>query len=277
MSNISKTLTTAELSDLIECENIIELTKTNFIECGNALMKIQVMRLWRRDYNTWEVYCQERWGFSRRRATDLINSTVAVQELTKDLGTMVPKLIPNERVAREVAKVAPASRAQVVQEAAKNGTVTAKSIKETTAKIAESKPTEPEVEKDEMGFTIPKHVLENWQLGRRVFQTAMTAISQAKSTIVKLMETEDGKKVHGTLQDARDELGTLYFHVAQKKPIVVCLTCEGEAAKGKETCQMCGRSGVQGKARLEGFPVLIEARIKKYKLQPFKIAGNTFE
>jgi hypothetical protein len=165
------------------------------------------------------------------------------------------------------------TNSEPVSEVRNNG----KTTPEAPARVAKAEPESVPV--DEMGFKIPAHVLPNWELRRRIFQTAMSAISDAKSTVVELMESEDGKKAHAhqTLQDAREDLAQVYRHVSECKPIVVCLECSGESVRSGTPCKMCGRSGVQGRTRLEGFPALLEARIRKHKLEPFKIGGSTFK
>lgn len=43
-----------------------------FVEIGLALATIRDRRLYRAEFRTFEEYCRERWGFSRRRAYQLI-------------------------------------------------------------------------------------------------------------------------------------------------------------------------------------------------------------
>lgn len=70
---------------------------------GLVLLTIRDNRLYRATHNTFEDYCEQRWGLSGRRANQLIGA----YEVTEELGTMVPKTpeiqAPNERQARELA------------------------------------------------------------------------------------------------------------------------------------------------------------------------------
>jgi hypothetical protein len=83
-----------------------------FLEVGAALAAVRDGRLYRADYGTFEAYCQERWGMTRRNANHLIGAV----EVVETLGTTVPKPT-SERQARALGKVPEAERAEVWQEA----------------------------------------------------------------------------------------------------------------------------------------------------------------
>ncbi len=53
-------------TSLAELEAIIERGRQTFIEVGNALMEIRDRRLYRETHATFEAYCWERWGWTRR-------------------------------------------------------------------------------------------------------------------------------------------------------------------------------------------------------------------
>ena len=89
-------------------------------------------RLYRDTYDTFENYCQSKWGWGRNYANKLIAASEAVEGLPKRLGTKVP----NPTAARAVAEVPEADRAAVVTEAAKDGPVTTAKIKAAAVKIA---------------------------------------------------------------------------------------------------------------------------------------------
>lgn len=95
-------LTKAETKRLTECEGIIDRGLNTFYEVGNALAEIREARLYRISCGTFEDYCQERWGMSRRNANYLIQGAMVVERL----GNIFP--IPsNERQAHEIAVVEP--------------------------------------------------------------------------------------------------------------------------------------------------------------------------
>ena len=71
-----------------------------FIEVGQALLEIRDRRLYRETYGTFEEYCQERWGMTRRHA----NRQIGAAHVVEVLGPIGP--IPRtERQAREAMKV----------------------------------------------------------------------------------------------------------------------------------------------------------------------------
>lgn len=88
-------LTPAERTRLAELEAVIERGQETFIEVGSALTEIRDTRLYLETHATFEAYCQERWGWSRRHA----NRTIQAAEVAEILGPMGPA---NERQAREL-------------------------------------------------------------------------------------------------------------------------------------------------------------------------------
>jgi hypothetical protein len=91
-------LSDVERDRLTACEAVIERGRAVFVEVGEALMTVRDNRLYREQYDTFEVYCQERWGMTHRHADRLIESA----EVFGGLGPMGPKPT-NERQARELA------------------------------------------------------------------------------------------------------------------------------------------------------------------------------
>lgn len=89
-------LTEVEISSLQDCERRIQQGLKTFVEVGEALITIRDGRLYRDTHGTFEVYCSEKWGMTRRYANLLIESseTVAV------LGTIVPTLPSTESQVR---------------------------------------------------------------------------------------------------------------------------------------------------------------------------------
>src|SRR5687767_15929381 len=74
-------LTKAESKRLKDCEDIIERGLNTFYEVGTALAEIRDSRLYRIAYATFEDYCQERWGMSRRRGYELIAAAAVVDNV----------------------------------------------------------------------------------------------------------------------------------------------------------------------------------------------------
>ncbi|MHB1774988.1 MAG: hypothetical protein ACYCU7_03210 [Acidimicrobiales bacterium] len=83
---------------------------STFVEVGRALLEIRDRRLYREDgYPTFEMYCRERWGWSRQHAYRLIDGGW-VAELVSPAGDIPPA----ERVARELSPLARADQEAAV-------------------------------------------------------------------------------------------------------------------------------------------------------------------
>lgn len=135
------TLTRPELVVLDDCEATIERGLKTFVEVGSALAMIRDNRLYRAEHATFEAYCAERWGFTDRRARQLIDAAA--------IGTMVP--VESERQARELARVPEAERAEVWQQTVErtDGKPTAAAIRETYERTQSPAPSpEPEATTD---------------------------------------------------------------------------------------------------------------------------------
>jgi hypothetical protein len=85
-------LSKQQQSDLRACEQVIERGLSTFVQVGKALAKIRDERLYKTTHKSFERYCQERWEFSRQRASQLI---LAAEQST-DVDTF-----ENESQARE--------------------------------------------------------------------------------------------------------------------------------------------------------------------------------
>lgn len=118
---------------LAECEQVIERGLAVFTEVGAALITIRDGQLYRQHYPTFEAYCEDRWGFSRRRAYDLIGSTETTRALSAIAHTALPA---NEGQARELRGLPAPKAAEVMTRAAESGPVTAASIREARERTA---------------------------------------------------------------------------------------------------------------------------------------------
>lgn len=122
---MNATLEMVERNDLQYHEQRIEKGLSTFIEVGESLAKIRDSRLYRESYDTFEEYCRERWGFTDNYARRLMTSSEVVKSVP--MGT-----VTSERQARELAKVEPEKREQVIQKAQEStgGKVTARAIRD---------------------------------------------------------------------------------------------------------------------------------------------------
>ncbi len=125
-------LTHDELAELTECERIIEEGYAAFLKVGLALAKVRDQRFYRATHQTFEAYCESRWGFTRTRAYELMsaaNISQAVSEISD-----IP--IAAESHAKELRGLEPETAAEVMERAAESGDLTAASIREAREEIA---------------------------------------------------------------------------------------------------------------------------------------------
>lgn len=126
-------LTVSERERFEKLEATIHIGLQTFVDVGNALAEIRDSRLYRQQYATFEEYCQERWGLTRR----YVNHTIAAAGVVANLGTMVPKP-ENERQARPLTKLEPEQQVKAWTRAvdtAPNGKVTGAHVKSVVDEI----------------------------------------------------------------------------------------------------------------------------------------------
>lgn len=70
---------------------------------GTTLLEIRDRRLYREHYGTFEEYCQDRWGFTKVRATQLIQAAEVTGALED--GNNCYQTPQNEAQARELARL----------------------------------------------------------------------------------------------------------------------------------------------------------------------------
>lgn len=105
---------------LHNCEEIIEKGLNTFYDVGGALTEIRDSRLYRTTNPTFADYCQERWGFSRRRGDELI-AAAAVVDNVRNRASIEPanernsaQILPaNEAQANELSSLEPAEQSEV--------------------------------------------------------------------------------------------------------------------------------------------------------------------
>ena len=128
-ADLTSTLTPNERLRKNQLEAKIRIHLRSFWEAGEALFEICESRLYRDEYTTFENYCDDKWGFSDRRARQLMFASKVVNEIAPG-GTMVP--VVTERAIREFSPLQPNEYQQTwkqVLEEANGGRITASLVK----------------------------------------------------------------------------------------------------------------------------------------------------
>lgn len=136
-----------ELSELKQCEDVIERGLQTFLEVGNALLEIREKQLYR-DHGTFEDYCKERWGWSRRRGIQLADAAEVVRNVNNSSHSLthVPQ---NEAQVRPLTTLEPEEQAPAWEEAcatAANGEPTAAEVQTVVDRFKE-RPERPKPER----------------------------------------------------------------------------------------------------------------------------------
>ncbi len=108
----TETLSVAEkMRRLTELEEVIQAGKEAFFRVGSALAEIRDRRLYKPEFETFEAYCVQKWGFKRAHARRLIEAAIVVREVAP-IGA-----IAKESHAREIARVPRDQREAVLRHA----------------------------------------------------------------------------------------------------------------------------------------------------------------
>jgi hypothetical protein len=111
-----------ELEELTEEEVRLRLhlerkVERAFYEAGKALIELRDRRLYRSTHKTFEEYCRDRFGYSRRQPYLLIEAAVVVDNLSEKCDPLDHILPTNERQVRPLTKLEPKQQRDVWQEA----------------------------------------------------------------------------------------------------------------------------------------------------------------
>lgn len=175
---------TAPEADLLAfCERKIAAGFSTFCEVGDALLKIRDARLYRASHASFEAYCREKWGMTRRRADQLIEASAVVIGLASENNC---SHLVTESQARELAKVPEEARAEVLKEAAESGPVTAKSIKA----AAEKRNADPNDEPPRVQCGIPAaHLNDEESRAHRITRAVMKACEELEAVLAGMNAT----------------------------------------------------------------------------------------
>lgn len=251
-----ESISLAEKHDLHTLEKKIASSKEAFFILGIALTAIRDRRLYRAKFDTFEEYCQVRWGWSRQRAYQLMESSEVVDSLAKD---GQPVALETERAAREMAKVPLSHREEVIDTAIKDNAgaaPTAAAIAKAAAKVAAKKPLA-----DEGGYLIPRDLLALWDRRLEIRQM-MRTVAHLRKVILDNRNSDD-KLYLKINQSVLDKLAAIYHCLKEIKPAYVCGICQGRLEIQPDgACKACGSTGFMSKYEYETF-VPIEIRVMR--------------
>jgi hypothetical protein len=106
----SEELTQDEQRDRLNLERKVEHA---FYEAGKALMELRDRRLYRSTHKTFEEYCRDRFGYSRRQPYLLIDAAVVFDNLKEKCDPMDHILPTNERQVRPMIQLEPKEQQKV--------------------------------------------------------------------------------------------------------------------------------------------------------------------
>lgn len=224
-------LATQELIDFERLEKIVERDRHAFERCGIALAEIQDRKLYRKDYDSFEVYCLKRWGWTRGRSYQLITAA----KVMKDLPPELAETVPTERVARELEKLTFKERVKLLRELLK----ASKKVTTRNVKVPPIPKNPPPVPLDRTDYPIPKTVIELWDRCEEI-QKHLTTLSKLKTMVESAQETNDVAYAEVNFSSLIGHLSTARAQLAVVKGYAICTTCQGLNPK---TCRLCRGRG----------------------------------
>jgi hypothetical protein len=141
-------LAPAERQDLERCEEVITTKLVAFLEVGRALLKIKQARLYREHYNSFEIYCERRWGFNRSHAYRLVDAAEVCAKMSPMGDISLPE---NERQVRPLCGLTPEAAKEAWKRAverAGKGPITGSLVKLVAAEVRGPAGTAPESTQD---------------------------------------------------------------------------------------------------------------------------------
>jgi len=135
-----KPLSVREKKRKTELEKIITCNFQAFVEVGLALREIRDTRLYRITHNAFDDYFKDRWGMHVRRAYQLIDAAIVVENVNNC--TEIEWIPQNEAQARPLVGLEPAEQARLWQKAietAPDGKITAAHVKKTVKNLTGEK------------------------------------------------------------------------------------------------------------------------------------------
>jgi hypothetical protein len=134
-------------------EKVIQEGQLAYVEVGKALQEIQKGKLYRKNYNTFEEYCEKRWGFDRQTAHNYIKATEVAENIAENVNSSLQK--PSFTQARELAILDPDQQKEIAKKVDFANTT----VKELKAKIDKVRDIDPS---QQTKVESPEKTLEQW-------------------------------------------------------------------------------------------------------------------
>ncbi len=165
-------LTVGEHAELVKLEKEFSECTAKFVRAGEILKEIRDKKLFTDHADTFEEYCQKRWGFPRKRADQLIEAAKVTKNIAESVDAKFASPPQIESHAAALASVPPEKQAETwhkAVESAPKGTdgkpkVTASHVKAVAEKAAPKPPAKPETDKPPKSGTLKFDVrqFEKW-------------------------------------------------------------------------------------------------------------------
>lgn len=222
--NMKNEITKLEAGRLADLEIVIEKGKRSFVEVGNALAEIRNARLYRKEFKTFDGYCEAKWGWTRSYACRLIESA-EIKLLP------IGNRITNEGQARELSAVEPERRESVMATVVAAGPVTAKAIKVAAAVVVDA------VRLDGCKRPIPAKLVPLWDRADGEASDGMAAISKIRTALCHAQKNEDVIYREMNFSATITALNNAYTDMKRVKPFSVCYICHGLRSDKCEACK----------------------------------------
>lgn len=211
-------------------KNIVVSNWSAVLETHSALEEIKASKLYRVEFETWEDFCLKTLHKTPQHINRLLKSASVAEELTEE-SEPIGSLLKNESQARALSEVPSESRKDVIQKAASNGPVTAKSI---TLAAKESVP----VVLDRTGFVIPTDspAMTHWQRTAEANEL-LSALSRIKCRMEAAQDNRDKMYGEVNFSSVIADLQSAYQLLKVAVPYAVCPTCQGRVLSPCSTCK----------------------------------------
>jgi hypothetical protein len=251
-------MTASEKSEFRLCEQVISRHKQALIETADALRTIRDKRLYRDEFKTFENYCQERWGFNKDRASQLITAKVVLDSLPKEVITKVS--IQNERQIRAISQISGKSLPEVLKKASENGRLSAAKIEAAAREVEASK---PDIELDQTGRSVPDGIRDEWRRAESTARRLRALMSEVKVAVEKGTNSSPDRIWSELSNGDVSIFEEGYAKLGLLLPYAVCTTCQGRA---QQKCKLCHGRGWLSKFRYrQCVPAEVRALAEKRK------------